>query len=562
MLIQDKQIKIFLEELIIRGIKNIVISPGSRSTALVNNILVNKEFFDVTMILDERSAGYFALGISKKTNSPTVLICTSGTATLNYSPAVAEAFYSKIPLLIITADRPMHFRNTGANQTLNQNNLYQNNIKWFYDIPVNADNRIFSNIAHKALSNSDNYPKGPVQINWQFTEPFTDGNIEKIQLEKKVSIEKNESITDSKENFNNFLEITNNKNGILLVGQHFENKNNLLKLANLLNWPIVADPLSNLREKKDYKENIIIDAGDILFRSSLKNIIPDIVLHIGSLPVSKFISSKLERANKHIFLENSNRIAEGFNKIDLHLKTSSEVLVRYLEKNKDKILSVNNKWKYLMRDYNVFIRKKTEGLINNYEELNYKKSIIDNLPKDSNYIVGNSLPIRHLDIILNKNIECNFIGNRGLSGIDGNISIASGYSKFSRSNTYLDIGDLAFFHDIGSLINAVKHSKNLTIVVNNNNGGQIFNLLPQKTDLKDIYKEWFITPHNDLSIRKLSESFGCNYENIDNKLELEKLIKNFTNKNINIIELNINSNYDNYNDEINSIVNCLENNYD
>ena len=562
MLIQDKQIKIFLEELIIRGIKNIVISPGSRSTALVNNILVNKEFFDVTMILDERSAGYFALGISKKTNSPTVLICTSGTATLNYSPAVAEAFYSKIPLLIITADRPMHFRNTGANQTLNQNNLYQNNIKWFYDIPVNADNRIFSNIAHKALSNSDNYPKGPVQINWQFTEPFTDGNIEKIQLEKKVTIEKNESITDSKENFNNFLEITNNKNGILLVGQHFENKNNLLKLANLLNWPIVADPLSNLREKKDYKENIIIDAGDILFRSSLKNIIPDIVLHIGSLPVSKFISSKLERANKHIFLENSNRIAEGFNKIDLHLKTSSEVLVRYLEKNKDKILSVNNKWKYLMRDYNVFIRKKTEGLINNYEELNYKKSIIDNLPKDSNYIVGNSLPIRHLDIILNKNIECNFIGNRGLSGIDGNISIASGYSKFSRSNTYLDIGDLAFFHDIGSLINAVKHSKNLTIVVNNNNGGQIFNLLPQKTDLKDIYKEWFITPHNDLSIRKLSESFGCNYENIDNKLELEKLIKNFTNKNINIIELNINSNYDNYNDEINSIVNCLENNYD
>ena len=210
----------------------------------------------------------------------------------------------------------------------------------------------------------------------------------------------------------------------------------------------------------------------------------------------------------------------------------------------------------------IFIRKKTEGLINNYEELNYKKSIIDNLPKDSNYIVGNSLPIRHLDIILNKNIECNFIGNRGLSGIDGNISIASGYSKFSRSNTYLDIGDLAFFHDIGSLINAVKHSKNLTIVVNNNNGGQIFNLLPQKTDLKDIYKEWFITPHNDLSIRKLSESFGCNYENIDNKLELEKLIKNFTNKNINIIELNINSNYDNYNDEINSIVNCLENNYD
>jgi len=562
MLIQDKQIKIFLEELIIRGIKNIVISPGSRSTALVNNILVNKEFFDVTMILDERSAGYFALGISKKTNSPTVLICTSGTATLNYSPAVAEAFYSKIPLLIITADRPMHFRNTGANQTLNQNNLYQNNIKWFYDIPVNADNRIFSNIAHKALSNSDNYPKGPVQINWQFTEPFTDGNIEKIQLEKKVTIEKNEYITDSEENFNNFLEITNNKNGILLVGQHFENKNNLLKLANLLNWPIVADPLSNLREKKDYKENIIIDAGDILFRSSLKNIIPDIVLHIGSLPVSKFISSKLERANKHIFLENSNRIAEGFNKIDLHLKTSSEVLVRYLEKNKDKILSVNNKWKYLMRDYNVFIRKKTEGLINNYEELNYKKSIIDNLPKDSNYIVGNSLPIRHLDIILNKNIECNFIGNRGLSGIDGNISIASGYSKFSRSNTYLDIGDLAFFHDIGSLINAVKHSKNLTIVVNNNNGGQIFNLLPQKTDLKDIYKEWFITPHNDLSIRKLSESFGCNYENIDNKLELEKLIKNFTNKNINIIELNINSNYDNYNDEINSIVNCLENNYD
>ena len=180
MLHHDKQIKLFLEKLISTDVKNVVISPGSRSTPLVNNFLNNSEFFDIDLVLDERSAAYFALGKAKKSNSPTILICTSGTATLNYSPAISEAYYSKIPLIVITSDRPMYFRDTGANQTLNQTNLYQNNINWFYDIPLQTDLNIISNIAFKAIKFSNNSPKGPVHINWQFNEPFTDGNIEKI----------------------------------------------------------------------------------------------------------------------------------------------------------------------------------------------------------------------------------------------------------------------------------------------------------------------------------------------------------------------------------------------
>ena len=145
MLPHNEQIKIFLEQLLSFSINDIVISPGSRSTPLVNNLLKNKELFNLNLVLDERSAGFFALGKSKISKKSTVLICTSGTSTLNYSPAIAEAYFSQIPLIVITADRPMIYRETGSNQTLNQTNIYSNNIKWFYDIPVTNDDNFISN---------------------------------------------------------------------------------------------------------------------------------------------------------------------------------------------------------------------------------------------------------------------------------------------------------------------------------------------------------------------------------------------------------------------------------
>ena len=341
MLKHDKQITLFLEQLHNYGVKDFVISPGSRSTPLVNNILNNKDKFNPTLILDERSAAYYALGISKKTKHPAVLICTSGTATLNYSPAIAEAYYSKIPLIIITADRPMYLRDTGSNQTLYQNNIYQNNINWFYDIPISEKESFISNIAFKALTHSISFPKGPVHINWQFEEPFTDGKLEKIQTRKfKEKIDEGLQTFSDTAQISSFIKKIKNKKGVILVGATDENTNEILRFSKILNWPIIADPLSNLRISKNYDENVIIDTGDIIYRTNnLKNI-PEAVIHIGTLPVSKHIAKSFESAKTHVFLEKSARVSEGFFNISLHLRMGISNIIDEINKtmkNSEKI---------------------------------------------------------------------------------------------------------------------------------------------------------------------------------------------------------------------------------
>ena len=256
MLTHNKQINIFIEQLVKYSIKDIVISPGSRSTPLVNNFLKYKKLFNLHLVLDERSAAFFALGKSKISKKPSVLICTSGTATLNYSPAIAESFYSQVPLIIITSDRPMNYRETGSNQTLDQNNIYKNNINWFFDIPITNKTDFISNIAYKAIYQSENSPQGPVHINWQFEEPFTSEKEEYKEIKPNIinNISSDKELILDSDKLNHFLKMIKNKNGLILVGSHKFQNSKILKLSRLINWPIIADPLSNLRDIENYEK--------------------------------------------------------------------------------------------------------------------------------------------------------------------------------------------------------------------------------------------------------------------------------------------------------------------
>jgi len=557
MLNHDIVIKKFLEKLIQYKVKNIVFSPGSRSTPLVNNILKNKKYFNTNIILDERSAAFFALGVSKASGKSTVLICTSGTSTLNYSPAIAEAYYSRIPLIVITADRPMKFRETSINQTLNQSNIYINNINWFYDIPIATpdSSNFISNVAYKSILKSSTSPKGPVHINWQFEEPFTDGKIKTIEKLEEETI--NDDVSIKSNNIkDNFLKKVENKNGIILVGQTENDTQDIIRLANKLNWPIIADPLSNLRLKNNYSKSTIIDTGDLIFRT---NKIHDIetVIHIGSLPVSKHITNSLLNTKFNIFFEESTSVNEGLFNIDLQIQGNLKDFVANFELIK--IKSTDNNWNKKFENINQSIRKLLDSTVDKIEEIKFKKILLDNIPESSVFISGNSLPIRILDIVLHKSKLINFVGNRGLSGIDGNISIASGLSSILENPVYLDIGDLAFFHDCSSLITAIRNSKNLTIIVNNNHGGQIFSLLPQAKDLKNIYSELFLTSHDEFSIKNISKGFGCNYYNPKNQKEFKDiLISTAKTKGIKVIELNFsNTDYSKFNIYIKNITENL-----
>ena len=517
MLLHDKHVNIFIKKIVSYGIKDIVISPGSRSTPLVSNLLKNKNYFNLKMILDERSAAFFSLGVSKVTKTPTIIICTSGTAPLNYLPAVAEAYHSRVPLIVITADRPMIYRNSGSNQTLNQTNIYNSSIKWFYDIPVKDDteNSVhIENIFDKAIMQAVTNPYGPVHINWQFEEPLSDG--ENVKIEKTIKIKNftKEFVLENTSKINEFLNLVINKKGILLAGPEIDKPNEIIQLANFLNWPIIADPLSNVRNYKFYDKATIIDTADILCRSSklLKETI-ETVIHVGAPPVSKFIINKLRNVKNHIFFEKSIDVLQEFFPITLHIQTNIEQFIKDTKKSElYKPTELDDKWRLSLQYLNSIAKIEINNyFIKNLQELEIKKNLINILTDNNILVVGNSLTVRLLDIILTDS-NINFIyGNRGLSGIDGNIAIASGISSTTDLRVVLDIGDLAFLHDSNSILTARNHAKNLTILVNNNYGGQVFSLLPQAKNLENIFDEWFISEQKNISIENLAKSYGCKY---------------------------------------------------
>ena len=517
MLLHDKHVNIFIKKIVSYGIKDIVISPGSRSTPLVSNLLKNKNYFNLKMILDERSAAFFSLGVSKVTKTPTIIICTSGTAPLNYLPAVAEAYHSRVPLIVITADRPMIYRNSGSNQTLNQTNIYNSNIKWFYDIPVKDDteNSVhIENIFDKAIIQAVTNPYGPVHINWQFKEPLSDGENVKIEKTLKIKNFTKEFVSENKSKINEFLNLVLNKKGILLAGPAIDNPKEIIQLANFLNWPIIADPLSNVRNYKFYDKATIIDTADILCRSStlLKEKI-ETVIHVGAPPVSKFIIKKLRNVKIHIFFEKSIDVLHEFFPITLHIQTNIEQFIKDAKKSElYKPTELDDKWRLSLQYLNSIARIEINNyFLKNLQELEIKKNLIYILTDNNILVVGNSLTVRLLDIILTDS-NINFIyGNRGLSGIDGNIAIASGISSTTDLRVVLDIGDLAFLHDSNSILTARNHAKNLTILVNNNYGGQVFSLLPQAKNLENIFDEWFISEQKNISIENLAKSYGCKY---------------------------------------------------
>ena len=517
MLLHDKHVNVFIKKIVSYGIKDIVISPGSRSTPLVSNLLKNKNYFNLKMILDERSAAFFSLGVSKVTKTPTIIICTSGTAPLNYLPAVAEAYHSRVPLIVITADRPMIYRNSGSNQTLNQTNIYNSNIKWFYDIPVKDDteNSVhIENIFDKAIIQAVTNPYGPVHINWQFKEPLSDGENVKIEKTLKIKNFTKEFVSENTSKINEFLNLVLNKKGILLAGPAIDNPKEIIQLANFLNWPIIADPLSNVRNYKFYDKATIIDTADILCRSSklLKEKI-ETVIHVGAPPVSKFIINKLRNVKNHIFFEKSIDVLQEFIPKTLHIQTNIERFIKDAKKSElYKPTELDDKWRLSLQYLNSIARIEINNyFLKNLQELEIKKNLIDILTDNNILVVGNSLTVRLLDIILTDS-NINFIyGNRGLSGIDGNIAIASGISSTTDLRVVLDIGDLAFLHDSNSILTARNHAKNLTILVNNNYGGQVFSLLPQAKNLENIFDEWFISEQKNISIKNLAKSYGCKY---------------------------------------------------
>lgn len=479
--------------LIANGVKEVVLSPGSRNAPL-SIALYEAEangFITLHVRIDERTAAFFALGIAKASAKPVALVCTSGTAVANYHPAVLEAHHSQVPLLLLTADRPERLRQTGANQTTLQANIYGSAVVVAEDIS-HPDPDL--NLAFDALLH------GPVHLNIQFDEPLISDN-ESTWLE---GVSAQESRTGKTPKIQD-LEIVESR-GVVVVGHDRGgfSPSEIVEFAQKLGWPLVAeDPLSF--------SGAIAHASLLLTSEKIRQILqPEVAIVIGRTTLSRSTNAVVKSAKREIVIDP--RIAT----VDVN-RNADRILLSIPKVRRD--CEVNTKWHALWKHYSDAVASLL-GSLPQWSEPIIARNLASLLPDESTLFLSSSRPIRDIEGFATPRGNIETFANRGLAGIDGNVSTALGIAS-QRSSTVAVLGDLSFLHDLTGLIGASDF--NLRIVVINNDGGGIFSTLAQRGVRG--FEKIFGTPHG-LDPALIAASMGIKSKKVStlDELQLEMLI--------------------------------------
>jgi 2-succinyl-5-enolpyruvyl-6-hydroxy-3-cyclohexene-1-carboxylate synthase len=540
----------FVAELVNTGVRDVVISPGSRSTPMAMMMAEHPDL-RVHIQIDERSAAFFALGIAKSLRKPVAILCTSGTAAANYYPAIIEAYYSRVPLIVLTADRPHELRDVGAPQAIDQIHLFGHHVKWFVEMapPEKTDEmiRYARSVCARAAAIAMRNPSGPVHLNFPFREPLVP-DLEKEDLfelhERQngyVSIETGE-LSLSEEKYKELAEVLSQYDkGIIVCGPLDDESfaEAITGLARTLKFPILADPLSQLRSGKHSKD-YIVDAYDTFLRNSecKKALKPDIMIRFGAMPVSKALS---------IFIKENMDIPQividgGAGWRDPAQATSNMIYCNETEfcKSIAKYVSEKKNHPFLHKWLELNKLTKTElSKINEIEDLSEGKlfyQLSDLVPDGATLFVGNSMPIRDLDTffhVTDKSIR--IMANRGANGIDGIISTAIGAASVSQP-LYLVVGDLTFYHDLNGLLAAKLYNINIKILLVNNNGGGIFSFLPQSGHPKN-FELLFGTPL-DLDFEHVVRMYNGKFDKITSWDEFTStFLRNMDDSGLSVMEI-------------------------
>lgn len=497
-----------VDELYQLGVREVVVSPGSRSTPL--SVLFCEHDFEVYVSIDERSAAFFALGIAKEKERPVVLVCSSGSAVGHYFPAIIEARYSRVPLIVLTADRPPELRQIGAPQTIDQMKIYHEYAKYYEELALPEETesmyRYVRTVMQKAFVSSMSGEYGVSHINVPLREPLSpdlnrvDFTLGRSNYPFQWMQEDHWSTMDGA--------VFQDKKGIILCGgdayanYHLE----VLELAERLKTPVLADPISNFR---NYDHEQIIDSYDaFLSHDEIKRELkPEFIIHFGQTPVSKRLQQFLAMHQDILYFQ----VGETF-----QYRSPSLSINRYIISRPQvfaKSISVQNTNEEYLRLWQYYQKEMRQGLRLAREEAGVfegklVQKLQDMLPEGSRMFVANSMAIRDVDYFFEARQQgIKILCNRGANGIDGVVSTALGIST-SQHPTVLLTGDLAFFHDLNGLLIGKNHPLNLIIVVLNNNGGAIFKYLPQS---KGKHFEFlFMTPHG-MDFSGLKTLYGVTY---------------------------------------------------
>jgi 2-succinyl-5-enolpyruvyl-6-hydroxy-3-cyclohexene-1-carboxylate synthase len=547
-----QSVSVIAEILYKKGVKNVIISPGSRSAPLTL-AMVRHPDIRTFVILDERSAGYIALGMAQELNQPVGLICTSGTAAINFHPAVAEAFYLQIPLIVLTADRPPEWIDQNDGQTIHQESIYQNHIKRFYSYPQEFNipdvqwhcKRILS----EAVILSMDFPSGPVHINLPFREPLYPSTDKKP--DPSVSVRLIDSIrshpTPSETSWEQLKNEWEKSSRVLIVsGQQSLDAGLIFSLNQFISKnqiPVISDVIANLSR---LGKNLISFHDLILLKSNINNsefLKPDLLITFGKSVISKNLKIFLRKFKpaRHWHLQPAGYVPDTFQSLTAHIPIDPEL---FFNKAFDIFDPAPNRKEFLsewrVRDNNTAKIVESFFPAPKLSELEVVYIILQHLPDDINLHLANSMPVRLVNYFGKLKLRAKVFSNRGTSGIDGSVSAAVGTALQSKKQNLLITGDMSFFYDR----NAFWHTHipdNLSIIILNNHGGGIFRMIDGPSGLPEL--ETYFETYQPLTAENLANEYDFDYYSCDKRTDLHQYLESFfiPGKKVKILEIQTDS---------------------
>ncbi|WP_158210689.1 2-succinyl-5-enolpyruvyl-6-hydroxy-3-cyclohexene-1-carboxylic-acid synthase [Myroides phaeus] len=506
-----------------KNIQRIIISPGSRNAPLTIGF-ASDPFFTCYSIADERCAAFFGMGIAQQEQFPIALVCTSGSALLNYYPAVAEAFYSQIPLIVISADRPTQKIDIGDGQTIRQRNVYENHI--LYSANLHEDANVENDMLINNAINTAIAKKGPVHINAPFEEPLYN-TVDALTV--TPTIIDMEELPPAFKDYTPYVEDWNKSaKKLVLVGvntPHVLSEAIVNWLANDPSVVVLTETTSNLHHPMfiEHIDRIITTFS----QEDFENLQPDILVTFGGMVVSKRIKAFLRKykPGQHWHIDTL-RHYDTYTALNKTVFETPEVFFEMLQNNTQPLASPYQAWMLgiatqRLAKHNAFLKTVP------FSDLKVFEVLFDQLPQHTQLQISNSSAIRYAQLLkIDSSVEV--FCNRGTSGIDGSTSTAIGAAVASNKPTVLITGDISFLYDSNGLWNNYIPS-NFKIVLLNNRGGGIFRILPGHKE-NEIFNTFFETSHNHTA-EHLAKMYGFNYLTAEDEEQLKEASNHFWSNN-------------------------------
>ncbi len=509
-----------------KGIRNAVLSPGSRCAPITLAFVRHPEFHTRT-ISDERSAAFIALGMAQQLEKPVVLICTSGSAALNYYPAVAEAYFQQIPLIVITADRPPEWIDQWDGQTIRQQNLYGGHVKQSFSFPddLGHPDKLWHShrMVNEAINLANQFPPGPVHINIPLREPFYPDKQEAFDYSKKIQVVDQVNPTmgwSENEILKQQADLLNYEKILIVAGQMRPDakiQHLLDNLSSLGKAVVVTDTISNSQS-----ESTICFHDHFLGNKEISNLNPDLIISFGKSIISKNLKLFLRNSEaSHWHIQPGGYVPDTFKKLSKHIQGNPRDVLEFLLEN---INTADPEFVSNWFDINQVIKSHLYKIIKNapYGEYKAIAACLAAIPPNGKIHLANSMAVRYANFLGKRSQE--IICNRGTSGIDGSVSTAVGCTFTTKDPVILITGDMAFFYDR----NAFWHNysmANLRIIILNNHAGGIFRLIEGPANQPEL-EEYFETIQA-LQANHLASEYGFAYTSATNEEELNEALSTF-----------------------------------